>query len=61
MKDEKKTPSAKKTRQQVTMNMNISTVAYFKDMSSDTGIPYQTLINMYLDECVRNKKKLKFD
>ena len=61
MKDEKKTPSAKKTRQQVTMNMNISTVAYFKDMSIDTGIPYQTLINMYLDECVRNKKKLKFD
>ncbi len=63
MKDDNsnKTSSAKKTKQQVTMNMNISTVGYFKAMASETGIPYQTLINMYLDECVREKKRLKFE
>ena len=53
-------PYAKKLKQQVTMNMNSSTVSYFKEMSAESGIPYQTLINLYLDECVREKKKLKF-
>ncbi len=53
-------PYAKKMKQQVTMNMNSTTVTYFKDMSAELGIPYQTLINLYLDECVREKKKLTF-
>ena len=56
----RKNPYAKKMKQQVTMNMNISTVEYFKSMSSESGIPYQTLINLYLDECVKEKKKIKF-
>ncbi len=53
-------PYAKKLKQQVTMNINSSTVSYFKEMAAESGIPYQTLINLYLDECVREKKKLKF-
>ena len=56
----RKNPYAEKSKQQVTMNMNSSTVVYFKNMSSETGIPYQTLINLYLDECVSQGKKLKF-
>ena len=56
----RKNPYVKKTKQQVTMNMNTSTVAYFKNMSSESGIPYQTLINLYLDECVSEKKRLQF-
>ena len=56
----RKNPYAGKTKQQVTMNLNISTVEYFKDMSSDTGIPYQVLINLYLDECVKENKKIQF-
>ena len=55
-----KNPYAKKLKQQVTMNMNVSTVEYFKAMAAESGIPYQTLINLYLDECVREKKTLKF-
>ena len=50
----------KKMKQQVTMNMNTTTVEYFKSMSSESGIPYQTLINLYLDECVKEKKTIKF-
>ena len=42
------------------MNMNTSTVEYFKAMSSESGIPYQVLINLYLDECVKEKKKIQF-
>ena len=32
-------------------------VDYFKQEASETGIPYQTLINLYLEECVNEKKK----
>ena len=53
-------PYAKKLKQQVTMNMNTSTVEYFKSMACESGIPYQTLINLYLDECVKEKKTIKF-
>ena len=56
----KRNPYAKKLKQQVTMNMNTTTVEYFKQMSADLGIPYQTLINIYLDECVREKKTITF-
>ena len=56
----RKNPYAKKTKQQVTMNMNTTTVVYFKNMSAECGIPYQTLINLYLDECVSEKKRLQF-
>lgn len=56
----RKNPYAKKLRKQVTMQMNVSTIDYFKNMSMDTGVPYQSLINLYLDECVKEKKKVKF-
>lgn len=49
-----------KKKQQVTMNMNVSTVTYFKEISFESGVPYQVLINMYLDQCVKEKKKLQF-
>ena len=56
----RKNPYAGKTKQQVTMNMNTSTVDYFKAMSSESGRPYQVLINLYLDECVKEKKTIQF-
>lgn len=42
-------------KQQVTINLNTTTVEYFKAMSVESGIPYQTLINLYLDDCVKEK------
>lgn len=56
----RKNPYVKTLKQQVTMNINTSTIQYFKEMSSESGVPYQTLINLYLDECVKEKKKLQF-
>lgn len=47
-------------KQQVTMNMNTSTIAYFKMLSSESGVPYQILINLYLEQCVQEKKRLQF-
>lgn len=57
----RKNPYAKKLKKQITINMNVETINYFKELSSETGIPYQTLMNMYLTDCVKKKKKLKFD
>lgn len=56
----RRNPYAGKTKQQVTMNMNTSTITYFKEMAAESGVPYQTLINLYLDQCVEEKKKLQF-
>ena len=56
----RKNPYSKKIKQQITINLNTDTVDYFKAMASESGIPYQTLINLYLDECVREKKVIKF-
>ena len=56
----RKNPYLKKEKQQVTMNINIKTIDYFKKLAVESGIPYQTLINLYLDECVTEKKRLQF-
>ena len=56
----KKNPYIKKLKQQVTINLRKTTIAYFKEMAEETGIPYQTLIDMYLAQCVEEKKKLEF-
>lgn len=56
----RKNPYAGKVKQQVTININTTTIEYFKEMSSETGIPYQVLINLYLDECVKEKKRIQF-
>ncbi len=57
----RRNPYVKKLKKQVTINLNIETIEYFKDLSGELGIPYQTLINMYLNDCVKQKKRLKFD
>lgn len=57
----RKNPYAKLLKKQITINIDVSTVDYFKDMSSDNGIPYQTLINLYLRDCVENERKIRIN
>lgn len=54
-------PYAKELKKQITIKMAPSTIEYFKEESLETGIPYQTLINLYLDDCVRNRRKLNME
>ena len=54
-----KNPYAAKLKKQITINLNTSTIEYFKKESEDTGIPYQTLINLYLMDCAEKKRKLQ--
>jgi predicted DNA binding CopG/RHH family protein len=55
----KKNPYTKRLRKQITINIDSDTIKYFKDQAADSGIPYQTLINLYLTDCAVNKKKLQ--
>ncbi len=54
----RKNPYAKKLKKQVTINLDNDTIEYFKEMARTSGIPYQTLINLYLSDCAVNGKKL---
>ncbi|MBO4918660.1 MAG: BrnA antitoxin family protein [Erysipelotrichaceae bacterium] len=53
-----KNPYAKKLKKQVTINIDADVIDYFKKQSSVSGIPYQTLINLYLTDCMNEEKKL---
>lgn len=56
----KKNPYASK-KKAVGINLSADVIDYFKNLSKEVGIPYQSLIDLYLKDCVKNKKKLKFD
>ena len=52
-------PYAKELKKQVTIKIAPSVIDYFKGEAQETGIPYQTLINLYLVDCVKSKRKLE--
>lgn len=53
-------PYVGKMRRRVTTNIDADTIDYFKEGSKRTGVPYQTIINPYLGECVAEQKRLAF-
>lgn len=56
----KKNPYTKSLKKQITIRIEEDTIEYFKNLSDETGIPYQNLMNMYLSECAHNHKKISF-
>jgi predicted DNA binding CopG/RHH family protein len=54
----KKNPYASRLKRQITIRLDEPTIGYFKELAEETGIPYQTLINLYLRECAASRKKL---
>jgi len=57
MKGEKN-PYLKQLKQPITIRLDKPTVAYFKALAEELGMPYQNLINLYLRDCAMNHKKL---
>ncbi len=57
MKGEKN-PYAKQLKQPITIRLDKATVAYFKALAGEFGMPYQNLINLYLRDCALNRKRL---
>lgn len=54
-----KNPYLKKQKQQITINLDSAIVEYFKSEAQTSGIPYQTLINLYLKDCADNERHLQ--
>lgn len=54
-----KNPYAKHLRKQVTLQLGIDVIDYFENLADETGVPYQNLINLYLQDCTHSQKKLK--
>jgi len=57
----KKNPYANKLKKQVTIRLDQGTIEFFKDLAVETGIPYQTLINLYLRDCALENKRLSLE
>jgi uncharacterized protein (DUF4415 family) len=55
----KKNPYIKYLKQPVTIRLDTDSVEYFKSLSEESNIPYQTLINLYLRDCAINHRKLQ--
>jgi len=58
MKGEKN-PYVRQLKQPITIRLDKSTVAYFKALAAELGMPYQNLINLYLRDCALHHKKLR--
>lgn len=54
----KKNPYTRRLKKQITIRLDEPTIDYFKGLADETGIPYQTLINLYLRDCASTKRKL---
>ena len=53
----RKNPYASKLKRQVTIRMGEDVISYFKELAEESGIPYQTLINLYLRDCMAHNRK----
>ncbi|MDM1019277.1 BrnA antitoxin family protein [Acinetobacter sp. VNK23] len=54
-------PYATKLKKPVTMRLSEDVIEYFKTMAEEMDVPYQSLINLYLRDCVAQHRKLKMD
>ena len=54
-----KNPYVGRLKQRVTIRLDKASIAYFKNMADELGMPYQSLINLYLRDCAASGRKLK--
>ena len=54
----RKNPYASKLKKSVTIRLGEDVIEYFKEMAEETGIPYQSLINLYLRDCVAQHREI---
>ena len=54
----RKNPYASKLKKPVTIRLGEDVIEYFKEMAEESGVPYQSLINLYLRDCVSQHRKI---
>jgi predicted DNA binding CopG/RHH family protein len=55
----RRNPYASKLKKSVTMRLSEDVVQYFKSMATEAGVPYQSLINLYLRDCLAKNRKVE--
>jgi predicted DNA binding CopG/RHH family protein len=55
----RRNPYASKLKKSVTMRLSEDVVEYFKSMVTEAGVPYQSLINLYLRDCLAHNRKVE--
>jgi predicted DNA binding CopG/RHH family protein len=53
----RKNPYAKQLKRQITIRIDATSIAYFKQMAAELGMPYQNLINLFLRDCAVQKRR----
>jgi uncharacterized protein (DUF4415 family) len=54
----RKNPYAAKLKKSVTIRLGEDVIEYFKAMAEESGVPYQSLINLYLRDCAAQQRKV---
>jgi uncharacterized protein (DUF4415 family) len=57
----RKNPYASQLKKQITIRLDENSIAYFRAASEEVGIPYQSLINLYLRDCAASNRKLSLN
>lgn len=57
----RKNPYARKLKKQITLRLDPDVIEYFKAMAAQTDISYQSMINLYLKDCMSTHRKLKMN
>ena len=57
----RKNPYAAQLKKQITIRLDEESITYFKAISADVGVPYQSLINLYLRDCAASHRKLNLN
>ena len=57
----RKNPYASQLKKQITIRLDEDSITYFKAVSEEVGIPYQSLINLYLRDCAASHRKLSLN
>ena len=57
----RKNPYASQLKKQITIRLDEDSITYFKAISEDVGVPYQSLINLYLRDCAMSQRKLNLN
>jgi uncharacterized protein (DUF4415 family) len=57
----RKNPYASQLKKQITIRLDGEAIDYFKSISEEVGIPYQSLINLYLRDCATSNRKLNLN
>ena len=57
----KHNPYARALKKQITIRLEAPTIDYFRQLAEEMGMPYQSLINLYLRDCADNERKLNIN